>query len=134
MPILLKKGYNMATLIIASTIILGCVYFLNDIAEFAHLKRLKMYYCILAIFAIAVAGLMVKSVLVPNAENMATIYSAESHDRQILYKDTKSGQYFVLEENMWNPFEATYRNYVDTELAEEFISHYNKLYEFDFSK
>lgn len=46
-----------------------------------------------------------------------------------LYYNTETEQYFEIYCNLWNPFRSTYRHYIDSERAKEYVEVYNELAE-----
>ena len=89
------------------------------------------FLCLFIVLAVGCPFLLFKSMVVVDADLVATIHATANSDEKGLFQERDTGKYFVLLENPWNPFEATYREYVDAEVAEEYIEKYNELKEFE---
>jgi hypothetical protein len=115
----------MITIILLFSIAILGAHIADDIVCYGKAKRIAMsIFILLGLFS---AGLMIKSVLVPGAEKVAVIHETYCSDKKELFQDTETGEYFVMLRNHWNPFEATYREYVNDEIAEEYVAKYNEL-------
>ena len=88
----------------------------------------KSIYIVLLVALMAISPyLMLRAVMVPNSTRVATIYV--TGDEKSLFQDNDTKQYFTTEVVMWNPWDSTLRNYVDTSTAEQYIAAYNELQE-----
>lgn len=88
----------------------------------------KSIYIVLLVALMTISPyLMLRAVMVPNSTRVATIYV--TGDEKSLFQDNDTKQYFTTEVVMWNPWDSTRRNYVDTITAEQYIAAYNELQE-----
>ena len=92
-------------------------------------KRIVMP--VLFLIVLSSACLMVNSFGVKDAEQVALININSYGDSHGLFKENGADKYFITQYNLWNPFEATYREYIDTKMAEQYVIKYNELQELE---
>jgi hypothetical protein len=91
----------------------------------------RVFLCVLIVMVIGSPILMLKSAIVTDATYVATIYATANSEEKGLFQERDTGKYFVMVEDNLDPWNATYREYVDTEVAEKYIEKYNELKEFE---
>lgn len=102
-----------------------------DDMPFCSKKTKRIIMLVLFVIVLLSACLMIKSFVVSDAEQVAIINTNSYGDTQGLFQENETDKYFITLINPWNPFEATCREYIDREVAEEYVAKYNELQELE---
>lgn len=121
----------MITIIICLLVALVGAQIYKEIANDIPTVARRVFLSIILVLFFGGAALMLKSIVVPCADQVATIYANADHDQKSIFKEKDTGKYFILMEDLWNPWNVTYREYLDAEVVEEYIAKYNELKEFE---
>ena len=106
-------------------------YVFKEIGDVLPKTAKRVILCMLIVVAIGSAFLLFRSAVVTDANQVATIYATANSEKKGLFQEIDTGKYFVMLEDPWNPWNATYREYIDAEVAEEYVTKYNELKEFE---